>query len=134
MTIDEALYEKIVSLGEVTARVQSRVFARWRSQLSALPAMTFFRVDTTISQSSKGRTKTERARFQIDIFATSHRQARAIADALKTGLDGWTHASDPAISYCGLDSEQDLSEDTGDGSEAPTARITQDWILWYSVG
>ena len=62
MTVDDALYEKIVSIEAVTARVQSRVFARWRSQLSALPAMTFFRVDTTISQSSTGRTNTERAR------------------------------------------------------------------------
>jgi hypothetical protein len=131
MTIDDAFYERMAGGTAITAIVGDRIYLGWREQTEALPCITFFRVDTQIQQSSAGRTHTERARIQVDMWGDGQRDLRTLADAVKARLDGWTHESDPAISSCSLLSEICDLEDEGAGREVPTHRISQDWALWY---
>jgi len=131
MTLDDALFVKLQSLGEVGAHIEGRLYRGWRPQGAALPCVTCFRVDTQVIQGATGRTNTERARFQLDVWASNQRTARQIADMIKQSLDGWSSESSPATSQFFLEGEQCIQEEAVEDDEKPEQRITQDYCVWY---
>ena len=86
MNIEEALYSKLVS----DAGVSTRIYPNVVPQDIALPAVAYQRISTVRDMAHDGPLGIAHVRFQLTISAASYTSARAVANAIRTALDGFS--------------------------------------------
>jgi len=100
--IEAALVQLVQADPDLSAAVGMRVHPAtvpWPARLGgadALPRVTFQRVGTTRRQHNGGPIATASARIDWNVWATTHAQARELADKLRELLDGRTGVWDVA--------------------------------------
>ena len=131
MTLEDSIYEELLSTTAITAEVGSRIYRGWRTQESKVPCITILKISMTPVNASAGPAGTESARFQIDTWATNAKSASRIAKAAKDALAGWSSTS-PASSSFRMDSEQEIPVEPDEGGGQWEYRVTQDFTVWYT--
>jgi len=86
VNIEEALYSKLVS----DAGVSTRIYPNVVPQDIALPAVAYQRISTVRDMAHDGPLGIAHVRFQLTISAASYTSARAVANAIRTALDGFS--------------------------------------------
>ena len=130
MTIEEALYDRLMDDDALMALVKREIYKGFRSQGQSLPAVTFVRVTTVPTNGATGASGTEHVIMQIDCWARRDSEARKIAEAVKSSLNGWGKVSSPAIFSPLLTDEQNIMEPADEGGQLGEYRISQDWSIW----
>lgn len=122
------------STSAVTALVAARIWPIRRPQGTALPAISYRRLDGATVNGSTGPTTTEYALFEVNCWEDDYGDCQALAAVVKAALNGYTAASgDPQISSCLLTNEQDLPEAPEPGQDLQTHRVLLEFKLWYNA-
>lgn len=133
MTVEEALYEKLMDCDALVALVKRQIYRGFRSQGQGLPCITFLRVSTTPSNGATGSTGTEHVLIQVDCWARRSSETRNIAEEVKTTLNGWSRTTAPVVGAAILTDEQDIIEPPDDGGQLAEYRIIQTWSIWQQT-
>ena len=88
MSIETDLYATLSGAAGVTALVSTRIFMQVVPENTALPAIAFFVVSGDRSDTLAGVGDGKRKRIQISCYANTLTQAKAVADAVETALQG----------------------------------------------
>ena len=102
--------------GAVTALVGTRVSPVYRAQDEALPAVILTAISVTPQNHLNGPPTLDANRVQMDAYAPTFAEVRAVADAVRAALE----AGD-----CVMDNEFDGFE-----PDVSEYRVTQDWLVW----
>lgn len=128
--IDVALHSLIAQHAGVSTRVTPSTETVFVSK--DLPRVVYTLIDTVRTYSDKGNSGLVRARYQLDIFAAKVTEARAVADALRIGLESYAGTTDDTkVDRIYFDSEQFAKGDRVEGANQITARFSQDLIVVY---
>lgn len=133
MTIEDAIQDRLADTTAVVARVGARIYRGWIPQRAGRPCITFQRISTTPVNGSTGPSGTQNIRIQVDVWALTPSEARAIATAVAGALSGWSRTSDPEIGRCNLVSDQDMTEPSDNGESKPEYRVSQDYSIWTTA-
>ena len=106
----------LVAAGGVTALVDQRISPLIRAQDEVLPCITLTLVTTVPFNHLHGRPSLDENRVQVDSWAETYADARAVAYACREALE----SAGLVMSSETEDSEPDVNE----------YRVTQDWLLW----
>ena len=112
----ETMRNVLIAAAPVTAIVGDRVSYVTRSQSLAAPAVLLTVVSTVPQNQLAGAPTLDQSRVQLDVYADSYTQARALATACRNALE--------AAGYV-TESEIDNFE-----PDVPEFRITQDYMTW----
>jgi hypothetical protein len=124
MLLDDALFERLTG-GAASALVGQRVYPVIAPQNVAYPCITWQRISRTEVFSLEGPSGYADARVQIDCWAKTYGEARAVANAVRDDLNGWDNEGQP-IADCRLDSARDLYDPA---AEPKLYRSSLDFIL-----
>ena len=106
----------LVAAGGVTALVDQRISPTIRAQDESLPAVVLTLVSAVPQNHLNGAPTLDANRVQLDAFAETYTDARAVATACRTALEA---------GGCVLDNEFEAFE-----PEVSEYRVTQDWLVW----
>jgi len=131
MTIDAveiALEDILTANSGVTALVAQRVYAMKMPQNPTYPLITYFRVSGPRVESMQGASGLASPRFQIDIWAKTYAETKAIARAVQLALEGY-RATVGTVPVQGIlfDSDRDLYESTPE-----LYRVSMDFVIWHN--
>ena len=134
-SLEDAIHDKLAATSAVTDLVSTSIFRGWRPQGSTgdPPCVSFMRVDTVPVNAAAGSEALGNSRIQVDCWASTQVGARAIADAAKSALSGWTNASSPAISPVLLLNDTDIPEPAEEGAGHREHRVSQDYSMWWTA-
>ncbi len=135
-SIQGALRTRLTGDATVSQLVSTRVFPVGQiPQKAVLPWVTHQRISGGNILSLDGPNDTKNIRMQVNCVAETYAEAVVLADAVKSSLNGWERAySDPNVSSCMMDSENDDFDTPVVDNEQAVNRIMQDYSLWYSGG
>lgn len=130
MGIETQIQARLAAVSALTDEVGTRIYRYHRSRGSALPAVTFQRIETEIVNHSKGATETHWTRIMVDSWAEDMDTVRTVADAVTSALSGWSNTGGtPSISMCHQQSDVDLTEEPEHGDDAMLFRVSQDYRI-----
>ena len=89
MRIDEALFTHITSNAAVGALVTKRVYPVAMPQKPTYPAVVFTFVSGVALESIEGSSNLTTSRVQLDCWSTDYSQAKDLARAVRTALQGF---------------------------------------------
>lgn len=91
MSIESQLYARLAATAGVLALLGDppRIYPAIVPQEAPLPHGRYQRVFTERPKAFTASPGLSSATFQVDVWATSHEQAKAIADAIRVALDYW---------------------------------------------
>lgn len=112
----QVIRNALVADAGVTALVGLRVAPLLSAQDTTLPAITLQRISLVPQNHLTGDGDLDAARVQLDAWATTYAEARAVADACRTCLQAANHQLE-------LESD-DYDPDTQE------YRVIQDWSVW----
>lgn len=134
MGVETQIQTQLEATSTLTDEVSTRIYRYQRPRDSALPAVTFQRIESEIVNHATGATATGWYRFQVDCWADDMDDARTVADAVSTALSGWSNTDGtPSISMCHQQSDTDLTEPPDHGDDAMLYRISQDYRLSHGA-
>lgn len=87
--IEEAIYKLLSEDEDIDDIVDGRIFDTHLEQNPVFPAISFTRISTPRQLSHSGPVQSVEARFQIDCWAHTPPEARALADAVRALLHGY---------------------------------------------
>lgn len=90
MTIEEALYAHLTSDANVTALMSTRLYPGRLPQDPTYPAARYSRVTGPRAHGHDGPHSLAWPRFQFDCFGTTYAQAKALLNAIRVSLDGFS--------------------------------------------
>lgn len=111
MSLESAFRSMILSISPVTALISDRLDAGVLQENSALPAIRYAPVADELVSSHDGPSGFEIQTIQVDCYAKTPEDAKALADAVKAGLDGF-NGSSPATFAITLRSSIPVYEET----------------------
>jgi len=115
----------------VSAIVSSRVYPLLRSTGSALPAITYQKIDGPRLQSHDGPSGTAHPRFQVNIWAKKYTEVVTLAERVRIALDGYSGTvGTVVIQAITLEDEADAME-AEDVEEMKMYGIRQDYFVWH---
>lgn len=127
MSLETGLREVLINNAGVTALVKKRVYPEIMPQDVTYPAITYERVSTVRNQHLSGVDEFTQVRVQVDCWDDSYSGVKALADAVKSALDGVRALGSQAIDHCFMDSMTDLSQFDGDRHDR---RVSMDFIVY----
>ncbi len=72
--------------------------------------------------------------IQVDCYADTYNEVKALALVVDAALSGWTDATgDPQVSSCHLQEEMDLPEQPDPDKDVIIHRISFDFLLYYNA-
>lgn len=99
---------------------------------SNLPRVIYTQIDAQRRYCDDGNIGVIPAHYQLDIFADKVTEARAIADAIRIGLDGYRGVSDGvSILRIHFPSESFTKGEKAEGANKAPARMSQDIVVTY---
>jgi len=132
-TIEASLRTRLAATAAVTAIVSTRMYYMQAPQATALPYVILERIDTNRLNTLSGSTTTSEVRIQVACLASTYTGVKALADAVRTSLSGWTSpATDPVVAMVHLIDERDQLQAPQLGEDFGVYEIQQDYNVWYS--
>jgi hypothetical protein len=130
MTMVTDLVQYINTISAVTTLVSTRVYPDILPQSPTLPAITYSQVSAVRVRDLTGPAGKSRHRISIHCWATTHAGARAVADALRQGIDGFQGWwQDTFVGSVTLENEFDLHEEEAGLVNVGIYRVVQDYII-----
>ena len=128
--MEEALRAFLLTQSGVSSVVSDRAYWNMRPQGAALPALVLQVIDRSPAYTMDGNAALAETRVQIDCYGTTYAQAKTLARAVRTPLDGkrFTQSSIRFEAFR-LD-ERDLSE-AGTTEGERVHRISLDFQIWH---
>jgi len=136
-TIQQALWYHVTNTAAVQALISSRMYpAGDVPQGTALPYVTYFRVEQEHHRHYGGGSGFNRAVFSIDCYAATAKEADAVYDAVKDALDNYTGNMGEAgatvdVRGAFLETDGDSYNEPTDGSQRGTAVVGSTYVVWY---
>jgi len=90
MNIEEALYLHLIAEAGVSALVGTRIYPNVAPQEIAKPNLAYQRISATREMYHAGPAGLAEARFQFTCTAGTYRSAKAVINALRQALDGYS--------------------------------------------
>jgi hypothetical protein len=92
LTIEAGLVYKLTTTAGLTALISTRTYLERIPQGATLPCLTYQRISTPrlLAHDTSGSAGTAHPRFQFDAWATTYSSAKAITDALRAALNGFS--------------------------------------------
>ena len=126
--LDEGLIDYLKTY--TAALVAGRVYGMMIPQSATLPCITTQRVSTSriSTMDSSGATgDLTSPRFQIDVWATTQKSAKEIADLVRAGLNGHTGTTGTGVTIrAALANEESPSYDP----EIKLYRVRSEYLIW----
>lgn len=125
MSLEAGLHAYLTADPAVAALVVTRVTPSIVPQNSVFPAISYFRVTGQRVRSLDGPAGRGKPLMQIDLWAESYAETKALADAVRRALDGYAGPMGAVqVDAVSLNNEQDVYED------APELyRVIQDYMI-----
>lgn len=114
MSLETGLYTALTSDSTITGLVGKRVYPGFMPQGVTYPAITYQRVSTVRTNMLSGVDDFTQVTVMIDCFDDSYSGVKALADAVKSAIDGVTVLGAQSVQHCFMDSMSDLSTIDGD--------------------
>lgn len=127
MSIEARLYAQLTTHAGLAALIADRAYPVQLPQDVALPAVTYLRVsDAPLLHRSGGAPTYNRARFQVDAWATSYDGALALRKQIRAAMGAFVIATTPRVDVA-------LPAGSRDALEAEPGRWTcsQDYIIHF---
>jgi len=125
MTLSEALYSYISANVGVAALQSTRVYALFLPQKPTYPASTY-RLISSVPWQSRDDKDFQRARVQIDCYASTYLAVEALANAMHGAMVAYTRSSAPRV----VEVQSANRSDIFDG-DTEAHRISLDFFVWY---
>ena len=110
--IETTLYNRLSGYAGLIALVSTRISPNIKAQDSALPAVTYRRVSSTRYNAMAVDAQVVKARFQVDVWASSYESAAAVRDQVRACLQRWRDGTAGAVVQdTFIVTETDLYED-----------------------
>ena len=125
-TIEEAIRDILVTDNGVKA-ITTRVYPGYVPQDPTYPLIVYMKVTGERDHHVQGPSGFAHPRFQVEAWAETYAAAKALANAIRAKLDGYTGTTGTVkIRSTLIESEQDIYE-----SALPCHRISMDFIVWH---
>ena len=124
----------LTTLLKAAAGAATRVTPSTETELvyTQLPRVIYSLIGLDRRYSDDGNAGLTQARYQLDIFADKASQARAVADAIRIGMDGHSGTTDGTkIERIYFDSENFAKGERIEGANRTVARYSQDMVVEY---
>lgn len=107
------------------------VYPEQIAQTKGPPALTYFRVSTESFDPVSGVNPQRRARLQVDVWQTTFKDTRELADMVRQRLNGYWAA--PGVRPCitGIRHIDDNNIPQGEQGATPIHHIAQDYHVWW---
>lgn len=136
MSIEKALVSLLNSDADVNAKVGSRIFPVFVPTGQSLPAITYQEISGVRDSTMKGASGLVNARFQINCWTKKYREARELADLVRTALspedDSYPATTEGvSISAIMLLNENDVPSIHTDDEELSGHGKMLDFSVWF---
>ena len=131
-TIETAIYALLTADLTLTALVGTRITPVIVPQRSAMPAVTFAQVAGARTHSVDGPTGQVNSRWQFNCWASNTRSPRAVADALRQAIDGYSGTTGGVI-FQSIQSQTENDIDANPAGVNVSRRYgkSQDFEIWF---
>ena len=121
MTAETALVARLGSTAAVTALVGARIYPMLVPQTAALPAIAYQKISPGFLSTLRRTLGLAGPRIQVNSWASSYKDAKAVARAVRNSLNGYDANGVAAL----LIDERDLMNPDG-----PRHAVSQDYSIW----
>jgi hypothetical protein len=88
MAIEQVLYKLLTDDSTVSGLVGTRIYPQFVPQGASMPAITYQQISGIRDFTHSGPVDLASLRFQVNCWSLNYTQARALADAVRTALNG----------------------------------------------
>lgn len=133
-SIEEGVRSILLANSGVTDLISTRVFPWLRQQGTSLPAVVYTLDNTEPQQSLGGYDGLTRASLTINSIADRYGDAKSLASAVRTALNGYTGTPTNGHPIKSLvhDNDTGIVEDSAIGNDRGVSIIESEYIIWYS--
>ena len=125
-TIEKAIRAILVANNTVKA-ITTRCYPGKIPQDPTYPLIAYYKVTGMRDHHLQGPSGLAHPRFQVEAWATTYDAAKALANAIRVALDGYTGTQGTvAIGSILMESERDVYEDA-----VSCHRVIMDWFIWH---
>jgi len=133
MTLEDAIYQKLLADPDVTAIVgsgnEARIFPMILPQNTPFPAVHFSRVSADRTYSMDGKTGLVASRFQFESYSRSPEEVKNLSEAIRRSLEVFKgNVGEVVINGIFLESDTNLNNFT---EQTDLFRYTQDFIIHH---
>ena len=119
MAIEATLYTRLTTHAGLSALVVDRVFPNHLPQDVTYPAISYRRVTSSRPSNFGADAGIVRARFQIDVWASSYDSASAVREQVRLALQRWSNTAGTVVQDTFFIDDQELYEDDIDVHHFP---------------
>lgn len=132
-TIEEAI-KKILIDGDPGAMVSNRVYPTALPQNPTLPAIVYQKIDAPRYHSHSGASGLASPRFQFRTWSTTYGEAKRIANAIRTEIDGKSFPEYTLDDGKKIDIQSVLLEDETDDFDENSKHYSTrlDFVVWHA--
>jgi hypothetical protein len=131
--IEASIRSILTADSDVTDLVSTRVYPYMRQQGSVFPAIVYELDNTEPQQGLGGFQSLTRCELSISQIAETYSGAKALADKVRTALNGYTGTSEGvAIKSLVHDNDIGIVEDSVIGNSRGVSIIDSSYIIWYT--
>lgn len=132
---EAVLRSALVASNAVSALIGSRVYPVIAPATASLPFVTWRRVAIRRQQTLGGPSGMPVTSVEYSIFGTTYEQAREVADAMRSVLDGYGGtANNTEVKQTSLEQESDDFVTLGGAELPPAFQITQQYdVFWQET-
>lgn len=132
---EAVLRSALVASTAVTSLVSARIYPVLAPATAALPFVTWRRVAIRRQQTLGGPSGMPVTSVEYSIFGTTYEQAREVADAMRSVLDGYGGtANNTEVKQTSLEQESDDFVTLGGAELPPAFQITQQYdVFWQET-
>lgn len=131
---EAAVYKLLTDDATVGGLVSTRVYPVVVPQGSSLPYISYQRVASRHVHSMDGVAGLAETTIQIDCYASTYSGGKALGEAVRLALDGYTGTPVGGGTVIGgilLDGINDAPETPQTGGETIVHRVSMDFVIWY---
>ena len=125
-TIEKAIRSILIADTAVKA-ITTRCYPGKIPQDPTYPLIVYYKVTGMRDHHLQGPSRLAHPRFQVEAWALTYDAAKALANAIRGALDGYTGTQGTvAIGSILIESERDVYEDA-----VSCHRVIMDWFIWH---
>ena len=131
-TIETAIYSILTADENILSLVSTKIYPKIMPQSASLPAITYNQISGPRGHTMGGPDGTVKARYQIDCWASTYSGAKALAEAVRKELDGYTGTvNSREIESIMLDNEGDIPSGEENINNIRLFGKMLDFIIFY---
>lgn len=111
MSVESVLFDRLTDFPALQALVSTRVYPVVLKQKTTLPALSYSRVSAERASAMGVDTGNVRARFQVDVWASSYASARDVTEQVRLALERYRNIIGTVIEDIYFLNDVDLYED-----------------------